>query len=112
MMQPDTACVTMDRLIWYKIRDGRNIRCVELNKHVMNTLLQLGWGFWMGLWWISGIIIFLFVVYLILRAGPSMKNAQEYRKKLKQRFKKREIDKAKYKRLSKTIAEKEKLYQN
>ena len=78
----------------------------------MNMLLQMGWGVWMSLWWISGIIIFLFVAFLIFRTGSSITNVKEYRKKLKQRYENREIDKSKYERLTKSIAEKEKLYQN
>ena len=78
----------------------------------MNTLLQLGWGVWMGLWWISGLIIFFFVVFLVFMAGPGITKAKEYHKKLKQRYENHVIDKSEYERLTQCIAEEDSLYQN
>ena len=78
----------------------------------MNTLLQLGWGVWMILWWISGLIIFLFVVLLIFRAVWGVKDTKGYHKKLRKLYETRRFDKSKFEQLTETLEEEEELYQN
>lgn len=78
----------------------------------MNTLSQLGWGVLIGLWWVSGLIIFLFVILLIFKASPGIEDAKKFRMKLRQHYKSHRIDKSEYERLTHSLAEEDSLYEN
>ncbi|HRX12933.1 MAG TPA: hypothetical protein P5210_14825, partial [Draconibacterium sp.] len=58
----------------------------------MNYLAQQNWGVAMGLWWIIGIVIFLSVIFLILKTGTSKGKRKKEREILKQRYSRGEID--------------------
>jgi uncharacterized membrane protein len=78
----------------------------------MNYLAQQGWEVAMGLWWIIGLVIFLGVVFVILKTGTSKRKRQKEREVLTQRFERGEIDQIEYERRLRIIAEKERFYQH
>jgi uncharacterized membrane protein len=78
----------------------------------MNYLEQQNWGVAMGLWWIIGIVIFLSVIFLILKTGTSKGKRKKEREILKQRYSQGEIDLIEYERQMQRIAEKERFYQH
>ncbi len=78
----------------------------------MNYLAQQDWDVAMGLWWIIGLVIFLGVVFLILKTGTSKRKRKKQREILNQRHSRGEIDKIEYERKMQNIAEKERFYQN
>ncbi len=78
----------------------------------MNYLAQQNWGVAMGLWWIIGIVIFLSVIFLILKTGTSKGKRKKEREILKQRYSQGEIDLIEYERQMQRIAEQERFYQH
>lgn len=78
----------------------------------MNYLSQQGWGVAMGLWWIIGLVIFLSVIFVILKTGTSKRKRKKQREILNQRYSLGEIDKTEYERQMQNIAEKERFYQH
>ncbi len=78
----------------------------------MNYLEQQNWGVAMGLWWIIGIVIFLSVIFLILKTGTSKGKRKKEREILKQRYSQGEIDLIEYERQMQRIAEQERFYQH
>lgn len=78
----------------------------------MNYLAQQGWEVAMGLWWIIGLVIFLLVIFWILKTGTSKRKRKKQRNILKQRYSNGEIDKIEYERQMQRIAEKERFYQH
>jgi uncharacterized membrane protein len=78
----------------------------------MNYLTQQGWEVAVGLWWIIGLVIFLGVVFVILKTGTSKRKRQKEREVLSQRLERGEIDQIKYERRLRIIAEKERFYQH
>ena len=78
----------------------------------MNYLAQQGWGVAMGLWWIIGLVIFLSVIFVILKTGTSKRKRNKQREILNQRYSLGEIDKTEYERQMQNIAEKERFYQH
>ena len=78
----------------------------------MNYLAQQNWGVAMGLWWIIGIVIFLPVIFLILKTGISKVKRTKGRELLKQRYSRGEIDITEYERQMQRITEQERFYQH
>jgi len=78
----------------------------------MNYLAQQNWGVAMGLWWIIGIVIFLSVIFLILKTGTSKGKRKKERELLKQRYSRGEIDITEYERQMQRITELERFYQH
>lgn len=78
----------------------------------MNYLAQQNWGVAMGLWWIIGIVIFLSVIFLILKTGTSKEKRKKERELLKQRYSRGEIDITEYERQMQRITELERFYQH
>ena len=78
----------------------------------MNYLAQQNWGVAMGLWWIIGIVIFLSVIFLILKTGTSKGKRKKERELLKQRYSRGEIDITEYERQMQRITEQERFYQH
>jgi uncharacterized membrane protein len=78
----------------------------------MNYLTQQGWEVAVGLWWIIGLVIFLGVVFVILKTGTSKRKRQKEREVLSQRLERGEIDQIEYERRLRIIAEKERFYQH
>ena len=78
----------------------------------MNYIAQQNWGVAMGLWWIIGIVIFLSVIFLILKTGTSKGKRKKEREILKQRYSRGEIDLIEYERQMQRITEKERFYQH
>lgn len=66
----------------------------------------------MGLWWIIGIVIFLSVIFLILKTGTSKEKRKKERELLKQRYSRGEIDITEYERQMQRITELERFYQH
>ena len=78
----------------------------------MNYLAQQNWGVAIGLWWIIGIVIFLLVIFLILKMGTSKGKRKKEREILKQRYSRGEIDITEYERQMQRITEQERFYQH
>lgn len=78
----------------------------------MNYLAQQNWEVAMGLWWIIGIVIFLSVIFLILKTGISKGKRMKERELLKQRYSRGEIDITEYERQMQRITEQERFYQH
>ncbi len=78
----------------------------------MNYLAQQNWGVAMGLWWIIGIVIFLSVIFLILKTGTSKGKRKKEREILKQRYSRGEIDITEYERQMQRLTEQDRFYQH
>ena len=78
----------------------------------MHYFGEHGWGMSMGVWWIIGLVIFLSVLFFILKTGTSKRKRKKERDTLNRRFANGEVDKTEYEKEMQNIAEKERFYQH
>lgn len=74
--------------------------------------MQHGWGMSMGLWWLIGLVIFLVVIFLILRTGPETRSTNKAREVLNERYARGEIKKEEYEEIKRGLIDKDSMYQN